>query len=288
VSAENSARTTVRSGSVRDFGDTGIFLGPQGTVMDLQIEDCPVGLALHPGGSARRVHITGSELAGIQTIGGAELIDCSVTDCGAGMFIFLGSTVTRCSVWGSESVGFGALGPVMFRDCSVIGAVEAAFTGVGGVSFEDCTAMVCGTGFQGDGGATIRSCTARICSVEGVAVEGSSGSSLIADCHVENAPIGIRVDQSAVVSGNYINNASTNGIQIGASTTDVNVLDNVVTNSTSSISHLGTGDNCFYARNTYTSGVTFGANATWGPLVTGVGDVSDDLGGNNPWGNIRH
>ncbi|MBN1477311.1 right-handed parallel beta-helix repeat-containing protein, partial [Candidatus Sumerlaeota bacterium] len=288
VSAEATTRAEVRNGAVRDFGYIGIYLGPQGTAENLQIENCAAGLALSAGGSARRVHITGSELIGIQTVGGAEIIDCSVSDCAAGIVLFLGSTVTRCSVWGSDSFGFLSLGPVIYRDCTVIGAVEEGFSGQSGAVFENCTALAAGTGFEGENGVTIRNCTARLCSVEGIAVSGSVGSSLVADCHVENAPIGIRVEQPAMINGNFINNASTSGIQMGATTTDVALLDNVVMNAASAIHHLGTGANCFYARNTYTGGVVLGANATWGPLVIGVNNVDDDAGGDSPWANIQH
>jgi Right handed beta helix region len=287
VSAEDSDRTTVRNGTVREFGGTGVVLGDSGTAEDLQIEDCRAGLGVGSGGSARRVNATRCELLGIQVIRSSGLTDCTVTDCDVGI-IALVSSVTRCSVLQSESVGILALAAVVVSDCTVIGASEDGFRGSGGAVFEGCSATMCGTGFDGEGGVTIRSCTATQCSVEGIAVAGSEGSSLIADCHVEDASIGIRVNQAANVMGNFVNNASTEGIQISADTTDVTVLDNVLMNTPSAIHHLGLGDNCLYARNTYTSGVNLGQNATWGPLVTGSGNLNDDIGSDNPWANIHH
>jgi hypothetical protein len=287
VSAEDAVRVTVRNGTLRNFGGAGATLGEQGIAEDLRIEDCPVGLLLDNSGCARRVHVRGAELGGMQVLFGCEIIDCVVENCGLlGIGSFFASAITRCSVRVSQGVGILAFGPVVVSDCSVVAIQGAGFQGSSGSVLEDCAASACGSGFLGDDGATIRNCTARACSVEGIAVEGTEGSALITDCHVEEAPIGIRVDRPATVARNYVNNTTVECIQISA--TDVTVLDNVLMNSPSAIHHLGTGNNCFYARNTYTGGVSLGVNATWGPLVAGAGNLIDDANSDHPWANIHH
>ncbi len=288
VSAEAPVeRTTVRNGTIRDFGGVGVVLNVQGTVEDLRIDGCPVGLGVSTGSSVRRVQVADCEVGGMQ-VTGSGVIDCSVTNCGVGIAGIFPTQITRCSVLVAQDGGIVTLGPVRITECNVFATPLQAFRGSTGTVYEDCTAATCATGFEVVDGGTIVGCVARSVSVEGIAVTGTSGRALITDCHISEAPIGIRVERPATILRNYVNDTSTNGIQISAATTDVTVLDNVVMNATTAINHLGLGNNCFYARNTYTGGVNLGANATWGPFVFGSGNLNGAADGDNPWANIQH
>jgi hypothetical protein len=289
VSGEDVAGVTVRNGSILDFGNAGIVLNAQSLVEDVRIVNTFIGISLGEVSCVRRAHISDCEFAGMQVFFGCEVIDTVVANCRlAGIGALFATGITGCTVQSTEGIGIAAIGPTVVRDCTVIGAQSSSFRGTQGAVFENCSAYLTEAGFRVEDGVAVRNCTARVCSVEGIAVESSGGgsSSVITDNVVDVAPIGIRVDEPSLVARNHVNFNTVASIQVGSP--DVIVMDNTLTVATLAISDIGPGTNCLYIRNTGTAGMSFGAGSTFGPVVTGVNDLSNDVEGENPWANITH
>lgn len=238
---------TVHSGTVRDWGESGIDLSNARSTL------------------VEGIGASDNDSYGVRTGVGSVVHGCTASQNGAaGIRMSSTGTVMGCTTIANGGAGISAAGSNTVSGCAARENIGPGITVAGGSTVNGCVALNNEAGGIVGSRAIIVNCTASFNSVEGIRVEQDS---LVLENLCANTPsiAGDRVGIRATASGNRIegNTVHDHNTGIGVDGTDNLIIRN---------SARGNGTD-----------YDIGLGNTVGPIITSGGTILS----NNPWANFE-